>query len=168
MELRERQGFTLAGRTEFLPGRVRAFHLIVKPHLRQHPLQIFDMHFRGKPLTAAFAKCRLSRFSSRLIKLHAQLRGALKNMKELSEREIKQRRDHGNGVENGQETVGFTPQPTLRNSQRQTGDRNCEQQNDGKEIKREGLHCLRARSRNLRHNERPMPTSTRIADISRP
>src|SRR6266568_4882295 len=125
LELRERERFSFARRAQFLPVFASAFHAVIESNLWKDALQIFDVHLRGKPLTAALAERRLSRFSCRLVELHTELSGTLENMEELSEWKIQQRSNHGDGVQNRQKTVELSAHPVLGNSKRKSrhGDR---------------------------------------------
>src|SRR5665213_3554806 len=98
--------FSFTGWTERLPVTRGAGNAVVEPQARQHVIsQVLDMHQRGEAQTAARAQGGLPRVSRFVIQLHAQLGGALKNMKELSERKKQQRADYRDGVQNRDEAV---------------------------------------------------------------
>ena len=91
-------------------------------------LQVVDVHARGEALAAARADGAASSVAGVLVQLHAELRRPLEDVEELAERQIEQRGDHRDRVQDGQEAVGRPAQPLLRDRQRQAGDRDGEQQ----------------------------------------
>src|SRR3984957_21183731 len=140
--LSEGQSLPLAYRANLLPRELSLSQVIVESNLREDTVQIVDMHSGSETLTATLADRRVARFSRRLIELHAELSGALKNMEKLSERDIEQRGDHSDRVQNREKTVELSTQPVLRNCERESCHRNREQENERQKIQRERLHCL--------------------------
>jgi hypothetical protein len=61
---------------------------VVESNLREHTVQIVYMHPGSETLTATLADCGVARCSRRLIELHAELSGTLKNMEKLPERQV--------------------------------------------------------------------------------
>src|SRR5882762_8626305 len=99
---------------------------VVESNLREDAVQVLDMHSGSETPTATLADRRLASLSRRLIKLHADLSGTLKNMEKLSERKIEQRADHGDRVQNREKAVELSAQPLLRNRECKSGHRNRE------------------------------------------
>src|SRR5579871_493609 len=143
-QLGQRQRFPLAGRAQFLPRRTALIHLIVEAELRQNSLEVVNVHSRSVRFAATFALRCFSGCTRRLIELHAQLCGSLKNVEELPERQKEQRGNYGDRVQDRKKTVELAAQPVLRNRKRQPGYRNCKEQNDRQKIESEGLYRLRA------------------------
>src|SRR5215831_9854077 len=131
-----------ARRAEFLPCVGCSRHAIVESQLRQHSLEIVDVHLRGKALPASDALRAGIGFSGTLIKLDSQLRRTLKDVEELPEGKIEQRCDHHYGVQDREETVKLSAQPLLGYGQGQPRHRDREQKDDGKEIHRKILYRL--------------------------
>ena len=71
------------------------------------------MHARCVALAATGADRTLAFFAGALVQLHAQLRGTLKNVKELPKWKIEQSRNHGDRVQNGNEIVEASCRATL-------------------------------------------------------
>src|SRR5262249_9693567 len=98
----------------------------------------------------------------RLVQLHAELGGALEDVEELAEGQVQQRPDHRDRVQDREESIIASPQPQRRRGEREPGDRNREQQDQGKKIRRQLLQRKRAeiarpppeRQRDSTHNER--------------
>jgi hypothetical protein len=89
----------------------------------QRPLdlyQVFHVHTGGKRMSASSAFSRL--FGSRdiLVKANTNLRGTLKDMKELSKREPKQRDNNGYRVSERQKLVTLAAQPSVTHCQQET------------------------------------------------
>src|SRR6201984_2609710 len=126
VHLRERQRLPLACRANLLPCELTLSETLVESNLREDTVKIVDMHSGSETLTATLADRRLARVSRRLIELHAELSGTLENMEKLSEREIEQRSDHRDRVQNCEKTVEVSPQPFLRNRERESGHGNRE------------------------------------------
>ena len=102
------------------------------------------MHPRCESFTAARAECPLSRLACLLIQLHAQLGGALEDVKELPEGQIQKRRNYGDGMQDGEKLVGRAAQPLRRHRERQAGNGYRKQEDDREKVHGEGLHRLRA------------------------
>src|SRR6202041_1599129 len=92
-------------RANLLPRESTLSETVVESNFREDTVQIVYMHSRSETLTAALADCRVARCSRRLIELHAELSGTLKNMEKLPEREIEQRGDHRDRMQNREKTV---------------------------------------------------------------
>ena len=141
---------------------------VVEAHLRQDALQIVDVHPRSEALAAARHSAGSPVFACRLVELHAELRGTLENVKELPERQIEQRGNHGDGVQDREkavelprsqscETVSASPVTEIANSRM-----------SGRKSSAKVCTACAPRSRKRRHSERAIPPSTSIAAISRP
>src|ERR1044071_6742235 len=97
-QLHNRERAALACWTQFLPMSRRTAHAVVEADLRQHALEVFDLHARSEMLAAASAERAFTLLTGVLIQLHAELRRSLEDVEELPEREIQQPRDHRNRV----------------------------------------------------------------------
>ena len=81
--------FALAGGAQRLPvpGRIR--HAVVESHCGSTRAQVVDVHLRCETLLRSAGTVRSCvRIAGLLIELHAELRGPLKDVKELAERKI--------------------------------------------------------------------------------
>ena len=74
-------------------------HLIPNAERSLHGFQVFHLQSRSILLTTSRANRLLALSSGLLVEINSKLRWSLKNMEELSERQIKKRKDHGNGMQ---------------------------------------------------------------------
>ena len=98
------QRFAPAGRTHILI-MVAVRKLIMDTQRLLDIFQIVNMQPRRKRLTAAQAFCLFSPRAFFLIKLNADLRWPLENVKELSKRQIEQGEDDRYGMQHRQKPV---------------------------------------------------------------
>src|SRR5689334_1114978 len=92
---------------------------IVESHFWQHALQIRDVHRRRVTHATSSANRARAARPYVLIQLDAELRRALEDVKELAEWQEQQRRDHRDGVEDGEKRKERAAQPGDRDGERQ-------------------------------------------------
>src|SRR5688572_26978695 len=108
---------------------------VIKAKLGENGLEIGDLHLRSEALPAANAGCAGIFLASLLVKFDAELRGPLKDVEELPERQIEQGSDHCDGVEYREELIQRPAEPQGGGSKSESGDRDGEEKDEGKKIR---------------------------------
>jgi hypothetical protein len=143
-QLRGRQRDALAGGAKPLPASGRTFDSVIESQLREHAPQIVNLHLRSEARAAACAVRPFVLVPRVLVQLHAELCRTLEDVEELPERQIEQRPDDGNRMEDGQEAVKRPAQPQRRRGQGEPGYRDGVEQDERQEVRRELLQRQRA------------------------
>jgi hypothetical protein len=117
--LDERQVLSAAGGTNVLIMNA-AFELVLNPKLCFDFLEIADMKLGCEGPSAAHAIRRPRLGTCSPIEVKAELRGTLKDVEELAERQEQEREDHGHRVELCEKAIMEAMKKTRGNREKET------------------------------------------------